>query len=381
MTCIYTASPKKKLKTIKIPLSDSETSEDESITTFKPPNSEFIEIPRENRLPIDEIYDSLSTTRHPTSYSDSKFNVLNNQTPDESNQRSETFKLPQTFYETPPASFSDANILFGESTLTDENKSYQGSPKREFKSYFGLDSGDDLLTVPQPSPSSFDRYCVDQVFKEQSLSPTSFFARCPMCNEPVCSDDLRNHGSMNMRQQERFCLAHRRKSANKQWETKRYPKIDWDKLDSRISKHHTYLENLINGANSHYRSILKAKIDQGLDRNQRTMTSNLMPGYYGPRGLRIILENVFRTFTPLLKKRIVQDRLIAARGYTPYVQSVLVPEVASLLIQEDLLISLPEARDVMVESATIGELLQEEVRDLELPVVILEDRFDSQCSK
>jgi hypothetical protein len=69
-------------------------------------------------------------------------------------------------------------------------------------------------------------------------------------------------------------------------------------------------------------------------------------------------------FTPLLKKRVVKDRLMAARGVTGFVQSVLVPEVAILLIEEDMNIEAHEAIAVLRESVKIGELVHEEIRDV-----------------
>jgi hypothetical protein len=69
-------------------------------------------------------------------------------------------------------------------------------------------------------------------------------------------------------------------------------------------------------------------------------------------------------FTPLLKKRVVKDRLMAARGVTGFVQSVLVPEVTVLLIMEDMNIMIDEARTVMKDSIGMGELIHEEIRDV-----------------
>jgi hypothetical protein len=69
-------------------------------------------------------------------------------------------------------------------------------------------------------------------------------------------------------------------------------------------------------------------------------------------------------FTPLLKKRVVKDRLMAARGVTGFVQSVLVPEVTVLLIMEDMNIIIDEARTVMKDSIGMGELIHEEIRDV-----------------
>ena len=54
------------------------------------------------------------------------------------------------------------------------------------------------------------------------------------------------------------------------------------------------------------------------------------------------------------------DRIIAASGTAGYVQAVLVPELALLLMQDDLKIDETEARKVLQESSEIGELLHED---------------------
>jgi len=69
-------------------------------------------------------------------------------------------------------------------------------------------------------------------------------------------------------------------------------------------------------------------------------------------------------FTPVLKKRVVKDRLMAARGVTGFVQSVLVPEVAVSLIMEDMNVDVEEARSILTESKGMGELVNEEIKDV-----------------
>lgn len=202
-------------------------------------------------------------------------------------------------------------------------------------------------------------------------------ARCPMCKAHVSSDELRAFGPMNIKKQERFCRSHRKREAEDEKELKGYPDIDWKNLDSRISKHHSFIKKLINGEESHYRDLLSEKVNAGKERTLLTTTTNLTPGYYGARGLRIISENIMRKFTPLLKKQIVQDRLMSSRGFTPYVQAVLVPEVAVLLIMEDMSVKTEEAREILNDSASVGELLNEEIREfVKKKVEVSEDSDD-----
>ncbi|KAH7364365.1 RTC4-like domain-containing protein [Rhexocercosporidium sp. MPI-PUGE-AT-0058] len=208
---------------------------------------------------------------------------------------------------------------------------------------------------------------ISQDMEEYDFQSMTQRACCPMCGATVDPEDIRAYsksGVMNIRTQERFCRAHKIKTAQDDWEIKDYPTIDWDKLDSRISKHHTFIKKLINGQDSHYRELWGENIEAGKDRSLRKMTSNLTPGYYGARGLRIFSENIMQKFTPLLKKRAPQDSLISARGFAAYVQSVLVPEVAVRLIMEDMRIDVEEGREVLATSVDVGELLNDEIGDV-----------------
>lgn len=278
-------------------------------------------------------------------------------------------------------------------------------PKPEFKRY-GLDDGHESFTVsshsqdpdvslplgdrvpdsPAPTPKQlFQKFGLDddviakaaaiigssknkpagvELDDEQFQSMTQR-GRCPMCNAPVDSADLRQFGkNMNVRMQQRFCQAHKLKTAKSDWEERNYPNINWEKLDRRISKHHSMVKKMINGEASYYREQMEEVIKAGKDRSLMKMTTNLTPGYYGARGLRAISENIMHKFTVLLKKRAIEDELMSARGVTPYVQSVLVPEIASRLIMEDMKVSLEKAREILSESSEIGELLNEELRDV-----------------
>jgi len=202
------------------------------------------------------------------------------------------------------------------------------------------------------------------LLENDDFSTMTQLGRCPMCGKPVDPADLRAYGEMNTRQQEKFCRTHQRKTAKEDWRSKGYPEIDWENLELRISKHHSSIQKLVKGGRSHYRDILEETVNSGKDRTLLKMTSNLTPGYYGSRGLHVISESIMQEFTSLLKKRAVKDRLMAARGVTGFVQAVLVPEVAVLLIKEDMDVKVDEARDILAESAGIGELVHEEIKDV-----------------
>ena len=199
---------------------------------------------------------------------------------------------------------------------------------------------------------------------EDDFQTMTQMAKCPMCGETVDPADLRAFGRMDTRKQEKFCRSHRKTTALETWKAEEYPTINWAKLDSRISKHHSFIKGLIKGADSYYRERLAETVNAGKDRSLIKSEHNPIPGYYGTRGLRAISENTMRKFTPLLKRRMVVDRLMAARGFTPYVEYVVVPEVAIKLIMEDMKCDEERAREIMSESLEVGELLSEEIKDV-----------------
>lgn len=76
-------------------------------------------------------------------------------------------------------------------------------------------------------------------------------------------------------------------------------------------------------------------------------------------------------FSPKLRRLAASDKLISSSGVTGYVQAVLVPELAVMLVKEDMSVEDDErAREILRESVEIGDLLNEE----EDEVVQLPDR-------
>lgn len=188
---------------------------------------------------------------------------------------------------------------------------------------------------------------------------------CPMCDEQVDEELLKEFSKgtrMVMAQQAKFCRMHKRKTAEKLYVERGYPEIDWTTLGARIERHHDFLKSLILGAESHFASILTENIRTGNARTLLTTREYHTPGYYGLRGMGFMTEMVTETFSRLLRERAPTDTRISGRGYTGFVQSVLVPELAVKLIQEDLSLVRDKAREVMVESRELGEILNDEKR-------------------
>ncbi|KAI0430063.1 RTC4-like domain-containing protein [Xylaria sp. FL1042] len=225
------------------------------------------------------------------------------------------------------------------------------------------DSGSlDASTPPIDSQDgAWDRFEIENT--ETIITP-----RCPMCHQEVDHDLLEKHsthGKMSVKQQTAFCRLHKRQSAVKAGTEKGYPKINWKTLESRFSSHQDFLQNILEGTQtSHYRKVLRERVESGKNRTLLTNHDNLTPGYYGPRGLQVMTQFIMRTLSDVIRRRAVEDKLISARSYTGYVQTVLVPELTVRLIMEDMSIPEGRARGVLEESVEIGELLHEEARDV-----------------
>lgn len=186
---------------------------------------------------------------------------------------------------------------------------------------------------------------------------------CPWCGEPVAEEALSafSRGKrMGVSAQQRFCKSHNKQAARELYESRAYPNIRWDELPSRIEAHLPSLVPVINNTTpSHFRDRLADKIAAGRDRAMKG-EENLNPGYYGPRGLNVMCEILVHKYGKLLKEKAVQDRTISGRGSAYFIQSVLVAELACLLVGDDLGVGPEEARGVVEESREIGEMVHEE---------------------
>ncbi|KAK1600692.1 RTC4-like domain-containing protein [Colletotrichum navitas] len=201
---------------------------------------------------------------------------------------------------------------------------------------------------------------------DHSISDIDTETRCPMCSEIVekaLLEGFSGGARLHIRRQIQFCRLHKKKSAEDAWDARGYPKIDWGILDSRLATHYDFLRSIINGGSSHYASLLVDKVKEGKDRTLLKAGDSLTPGYYGPRGLRAMSESIIGNFSSVLRERAVEDRVISSRGYSSYVEAVLVPELAVQLICEDMEVKIDEARTILEESKWIGDLLHDDAGD------------------
>lgn len=230
-------------------------------------------------------------------------------------------------------------------------------------------------------------------------------ALCPMCKQPVDRSYLEAFTKvgtrMSLRQQTQFCKAHKERSAESEWAERGYPKIEWQQLDDRIAKFHTSMDDILSRRKfSFYRNAFEDSLKSG---RNKTIQESLMggddiegisPGYYGGRGAKVMYDPCFlqtstshhpilrRRMTPLhlgylcselfradnimsrfagkLRRLAASDKLISSGGVSRYVQAVLVPELAVLLVMDDMKVDEEKAREELRDSVDIGNLLNEE---------------------
>ncbi|KAI1093708.1 hypothetical protein F5B19DRAFT_449436 [Rostrohypoxylon terebratum] len=209
---------------------------------------------------------------------------------------------------------------------------------------------------------------VEEIDDVTADDPVDTATKCPMCHEVVDAELLAkysDHGRMNIKKQTAFCRLHKRQTALSSRSQNGYPKINWETLDTRLKVHQDFLRDILEGTQqSHYRDILEENVESGKNRTLLKTEDSLTPGYYGPRGLRAMTEYIMRTLSSVVRKRAIEDRLVSARGYTGYVQAVLVPELTTRLIMEDMDVPEKDARKIMQDSIEVGELLYEDVGDV-----------------
>ncbi|KAF5026783.1 hypothetical protein F66182_1137 [Fusarium sp. NRRL 66182] len=232
-----------------------------------------------------------------------------------------------------------------------------------------LDDGDVGNTSIASSPVLSD---LDQLSDTQSISEMppedneshqGRKAQCPWCGDLVSEQSLKDYSNgkrLNVQMQTRFCAKHKKETAMETWNERGYPFIDWDRLEGRLGDHREYLSKIVHGKQSHFRDIHAGNIETGQVRSLKK-EGNLNPGYYGPRGCKLMCDYLVDEFGELLKQKAAKDWVIAGRGSAAFIQSVLVAELAVQLIMEDMLVSASDAREIMEESKPLGELIHEEV--------------------
>ncbi|KAL8876668.1 MAG: hypothetical protein Q9198_005176 [Flavoplaca austrocitrina] len=208
----------------------------------------------------------------------------------------------------------------------------------------------------------------DEVLKAQrSSSPKS---KCPLCKRSVSRlflDEFSSTGFLNLRQQAKFCKAHNIHSAREMWRERGYPSLEWQELQARLPTYGDDLVGVLNNTRtSFYRNVLDEQVKSGKRTAKQLMMGN---GYctasdlvlnYALLLIPTRMDYLMERFASRIRRLAGTDRLVSASGVAGYVQGVLVPELAVMLVKDDMRVDDEQARVILKESTDIGNLLNEE---------------------
>ncbi|KAJ5400756.1 hypothetical protein N7465_011245 [Penicillium sp. CMV-2018d] len=259
----------------------------------------------------------------------------------------------------------------------DSNSSFSHGPytKEEYEAML-LDD-DSPLSSPTSSTceqmSQLDEFTTKE--KRQPSPPRQ--ALCPICRKEVDWASLelfKAKPKQRIREQVMFCESHKLRSAMDLWRDRGYPEIDWDGFEERVQSYFPQLEKLlVPGALSYYRNILSTSFAPGKARNSRVRVDDaktletMTCGYYGTRGATKILETIIRRFSVVVRRLATTDELIKTAGVAGYTQSVLVPELAVLMVKDDMKVNDEDARRIMRESMDIGGRVHPDLNVVPIP--------------
>ena len=200
--------------------------------------------------------------------------------------------------------------------------------------------------------------------------------RCPMCHELIDREALElfsNGQVLRWRDKAAFCRSHQRQEAEDDWDSSQYPTIDWEHFDQRLQSLHGKISTMLkrHGRKSSFRRTLEEKVESGRVRKtfrnvQESNEQNVVPGYYGSKGANIMHEHLLSCFGNDLKEMAKDDLILRSAGVSNYIQRVLIPELAIILIKEDMKLG-PNAdeaaKEIMMKSASVGDLINPQEED------------------
>lgn len=171
---------------------------------------------------------------------------------------------------------------------------------------------------------------------------------CPLCSAPVSQALLEEFNlgrRMKIHAQQRFCREHKRLDAIASLNYQGYPsQINWKELETvRIPKHVYHLHKVVaRKVPSHYLRKLEEAADappnarKAVQKYLKEGFLNVVkPGYYGPKGQRIMTQEITRSMASVLRQALKRDKIMRMAEVGGYVSAVLVPELTLRLVLED----------------------------------------------
>jgi hypothetical protein len=232
-------------------------------------------------------------------------------------------------------------------------------------------------SAPQEALENLHSY-IEKLPEEAEEGSTC--AICKASVEPRKYWDFWEGKDKTIKNQNLFCRQHRTSSAWDEYRREGYPNIDWITLPRRIKEHRMDLFKILNndkpsGYRDRYepvaltgkaaavpskRSDLPDHVREELD-SYALDDESIFPGYYGPHGRRVITESVMKMLKNEIKN--CTDPVVQGSGPATFVQAVLVPETAILLIMQDCKVHREDAEEIREKTYDMGMLLNEEIED------------------
>lgn len=257
------------------------------------------------------------------------------------------------------------------------------------------DSSSDLSSATESEPD--DVSTSHDPLEEPSVNMLEVSKKCPVCDKKLTRStwslflmtlpELQRDARLLTRRQVQFHNFHQKNTAKREWTRRHYPTIDWTRLPERVNSLRTDVESVIDGTEPSIYADALRDLDKGRSSRRQKVASEFAGdfgsnsvGYYGGRGAQIIGVEVAEMFTSKFLEDAQHDIISAAGGIPMYIQKVIVPEVASRLISQDMGCELAEARDILKKSADLGQALCEEEND-EVHESEDEDASQSDCDE
>ncbi|KAK4629170.1 hypothetical protein CLAFUW4_07980 [Fulvia fulva] len=278
------------------------------------------------------------------------------------------FKLPQrNASELFTSSSADSPVRFAtagaERSDLDELESLSDLDEKAIST---IEEGKQFLPPPKPYVSTHKcEHCEQDVEK--------------LLYEEFLDTHHKSGKELDFKWQRRFCTHHKKSKAEALWKERGYPQtIDWRGLPRRMGKHDDFLRQILRDEQeSVHRKALQRQLAPGrrsknigqmvMDKNVKAGT---LVGYYGPRGQKAMVDHIIDNLSDDIREQAINDDIVMASGaqggVSGFVQCVLVPHLAEMLIKEDLFLTHEweaEVRDVIAESGELGELMNPETED------------------
>lgn len=224
------------------------------------------------------------------------------------------------------------------------------------------------------APESEDLIDIENCPSSPEAEPPSDDSKidCPFCNAKIDKSffDSETKGrKLGYSRAMAFCAAHKAADAASKMANARYPNIDWNSLDARLDRFHDPLNAILDrSVSSTYRAELEQKVESGMGRNalrrpdvEASDTISRQTGYYGSRGAMFMTAHILDVFAEKIREVAKDDALFAEVGVPGFVQGVLVPELAVLLVREDYGgCDEARAKEILAESAEVGDIVNPE---------------------